>query len=561
MVRAFPYLLRPHLLASRNRARRRERGDLSRGLLFGGIGVIVFALLFRGASWLTGQLTGYAELGDYLLRLGLSWLFLTFLSFLAFSGVVTALSTFFLSDDLRLLVAAPVAPRRLFHARFLRTVVQAAWMVVVFLVPVLIGVGWARCATPAYYATALLTVVPFAIIPVAAGTAATFVLVNTFPARRARDILMLMGLLFAASLVIVLRFIRPEQLMRVESLPDLTDFFATLQSPITPLLPSFWAGETLFAALRGGSDLLHAGALWTTALASVVIMRAASERWYFSGYSRSQEAPKARFTKFRTLDVVARLLPLSPVRRQLLLKDMKIFLRDVSQWSQLLLLLALVLLYLYNFRVLDLQRIPYMSGYLKNVYAFVNLAMAGFVMATVAVRFVFPAVSIEGHSFWIIRTAPISLRDFLWSKFWTGLLPVFVLTEFLTVVANQFLGIDPFLKAVAAGAIVFMALALVGMATGLGARYPRFGADVSQAAGSYGGVTFMLQAVLFIVVMIVLLGWPSFAYLASRVRRVPLGAREQLLIAACFTAAAGMSVGLWINSMRAGVRALERMGE
>ena len=85
----------------------------------------------------------------------------------------------------------------------------------------------------------------------------------------------------------------------MESLPDLTDFFATLQSPITPLLPSFWAGETLFASLRGGRDLLHAGALWTTALASIVVVRAASERWYFTGFSRSQEAPKARFTRLR----------------------------------------------------------------------------------------------------------------------------------------------------------------------------------------------------------------------------------------------------------------------
>src|SRR6267378_4662922 len=333
-------------------------------------------------------------------------------------------------------------------------------MVVIFLAPVLMGIGWARCAGFMFYVTAILTVVPFSIIPVAAGTAATLVLVNTFPARRARDILMLMGLFFGASLVVVLRFIRPEQLLRVESLPDLTDFFATLQSPITPLLPSFWAGETIFASLRGGRDLLHAGALWTTALASIVIVRAASERWYFSGYSRSQEASKARFTRFRTLDVVARALPLSTVRRRLLVKDLKIFLRDVSQWSQLLLLLALVLLYLYNFSVLDLQRIPYMSGFIKNVYAFVNLGMAGFVMATVAVRFVFPAVSIEGHAFWIIRTAPISLRDFLWSKFWTGLVPVFVLTEFLTVVANEFLGVDPFLKVIAATAIVFMCFAL-----------------------------------------------------------------------------------------------------
>ena len=297
---------------------------------------------------------------------------------------------------------------------------------------------------------------PFSIIPVAAGTAATLMLVNTFPAKRARDILMLMGLLFAASLVIVLRFIRPEQLLKVESLPDLTDFFATLQSPITPLLPSFWAGETLFASLQGGRDLLHAGALWTTALASVVVLRAASERWYFSGFSRSQEAPKARFTQFRALDVVANALPLSTVRRQLLIKDLKIFLRDVSQWSQLLLLLALVLLYLYNFRVLDLSKIPYMSGFLKNIYAFINLGMAGFVMATVAVRFAFPAVSAEGASFWIIRTSPITLRDFLWSKFWTAFVPVLVLTEVLTVAANEFLGVDPFLKVVTALAIVFM---------------------------------------------------------------------------------------------------------
>ena len=559
-VRAFPYLLLPHLWASRNRARRRERGDFARGVLFGGIALIVFAALVQGSYWLTGHLLDYEELGDYLLRIGLSWLFLTFLSFLAFSGIVTALSTFFLADDLRLLVASPVATRRLFHARFFRTVVQASWMVVIFVVPILIGIGWARCAGPRFYLTAVATVVPFAVIPVAAGTVVTLLLVNTFPARRARDILMLMGLLFAASLVVVLRFIRPEQLLRVESLPDLTDFFATLQSPITPLLPSFWAGETLFASLAGGADVTHAAALWTTALASVVLVGAANERWYFSGYSRSQEAPKARFTHFRALDSVARALPLSTVRRQLLVKDLKIFLRDVSQWSQLLLLMALVLLYLYNFSVLDLQRIPYMSGYIKNVYAFVNLGMAGFVMATVAVRFVFPAVSSEGSAFWIIRTSPLSLRDFLWSKFWTGLVPVLALTEMLTVAANQFLGIDPLLKALSAIAIVLMSFALVGLATGLGARYPRFGADPSQAAGSYGGVAFMVQAVLFIIVIIALVGWPSSVYLLHQMRRAPFTPAQQLLMPVSLLAAVGVSLFVWLASMRSGVRALEGMG-
>ena len=561
MVRAYPYLLLPHLLSSRNRARRRERGDVSRGLLFGAVAIAVCVALFEGSFWLTGHLEDYAELGDFLLRMGLSWLFLTFLSFLAFSGVVTALSTFFLAEDLRLLLVAPVATRRLFHARFLRTVVQSSWMVVIFLVPVLLGIGHAKCAGITFYATALLTIVPFSIIPVAAGTGATLVLVNTFPAKRARDILMLMGLLFAASLVIVLRFIRPEQLLKVESLPDLTDFFATLQSPVTPLLPSFWAGETLFASLQGGRDLLHAGALWTTALASVVVLRAASERWYFSGYSRSQEAPKARFTRFRTLDVIAKALPLSTVRRQLLIKDLKIFLRDVSQWSQLLLLLALVLLYLYNFRVLDLSKIPYMSGFVKNIYGFVNLGMAGFVMATVAVRFAFPAVSAEGSAFWIIRTSPITLHDFLWSKFWTAFAPVLVLTEVLTIAANEFLGVDPFLKVVTALAIVLMTFALVGLAVGLGARYPRFGADPSQVAGSYGGVAFMMQAVLFVLVMIGLIGWPSSVYLLQGLRGRPLSGSQLSLIALCFAGASTLSITIWIGSMRSGVRALLAMGD
>ena len=561
MRSAFPYLLLPHAWSARNRIRRRERGDGVRGLLFGAIAVIVCAALFWGAFWLTTQLTAYAEFGDYLLRLGLSWLFLAFLAFLAFSGIVTALSTFFLSDDLRLLMAGPVSARRLFLARFARTVGSASWMVVIFMAPLLVGVGAGRCAPVGFYVTALFTVIPFAVIPVAVGTACTLMVVNVFPARRARDLLMLMGLVFAAGIVLLLRFIQPERLLRVESLPDITDFFATLQSPITPLLPSFWAGEALFASIQGGFDGLHQAALWTTAAAFTVVLGAAHERWHFPGYSRSQEAPRTRFAHFRALDRAARVLPLSPVRRQLLVKDVKVFLRDVSQWVQLLPLLALVLLYLYNFRVLDLDRIPYMSGFVKNLYAFVNLGMAGFVMATVAVRFVFPAVSAEGQAFWIIRTSPVSMHDFLWSKFWTALIPVLLFTEGLTIAANYLLAVDPFLMVVAAGGIVFMTFALVGLATGLGARYPRFGADATQAAGSYGGVVFMILAVLLIIVTIVLLGWPSSIYLLAQTGQIRfrLTPERQMIMAGCFTAAAAVCVATWLVAMRSGVRALDAM--
>jgi len=528
--------------------------------LFGGLGLGVAGVLFGITFWLTWQLLDYEELGDYLLRLGLGWLFLTFLSFVAFSAVVSSLSTFFLSEDLRLLLPAPVPAERLFHSRFARAVGQSAWMVVAFLLPVLLGVGLARCAPLAYYVLAVATVVPFVIVPSAIGSVVTLGLVSVFPARRARDVLMLMGLLFAIAIVMLLRAIRPERLLNVQSLPDVTAFFATLQSPVTPFLPSFWAGESLFAALRGGIDLLHLGALWTTALALTVLARIAYGRHYLAAWSKAQEARKARFTRLALLDPLVRRFPIEPPRRVLLVKDLRVFLRDTTQWSQLLLLVALALVYVYNFRVLDLDRLPYMSRVVKNAYAFVNLAMAAFVTSAVAVRFVFPAVSAEGPAFWIVRTAPVRMSSFLWSKLWTGLVPILLLAEGLTVVSNQLLGVAPFLKVLGAGAIAFMCLALVGLACGMGARHPRFGAEnVTQIAGSYGGVAFMVLAVLYILAMVALLAWPASQYLWHEYRGLPVGPRLQALMALSIGGAAALSLFTFWRSMRDGVRALQEL--
>jgi ABC-2 type transport system permease protein len=558
----FPFLLAPVLEAARNRARRRTPGDSLRIALFSGVGLFVFLSIFAGVFWLVWQLLDYEELGEYLVRLGLSWLFLTFLSFLTFSAIVTALSTFFLSEDLRLLFAAPVAIHRLFYSRLAKTVAQASWMVVVFMVPVLLGVGVARCAGFVYYASALLVTVPFVLIPVCAGCVVTLLLVNIFPARRARDVLMLMGLLFAAALVLTLRMLRPERLLSVQSLPDITGFFSTLQSPVTPLLPSFWAGECLFTALQGRLDALHFGALWTTALASVVLARAAFEHLYFTGFSKAQEARKARFTRLLVLEALIRRSPLGGVPRNLLVKDLKVFLRDTTQWSQLLLILALVLVYLYNFRVLDLDRIPYMSAVVRNAYAFVNLGMAAFVLSAVAVRFVFPAVSAEGPAFWLIRAAPVSMRAFLWSKFWTGLVPVLVLAEALTILSNEFLKTSFFLKVLGAAAVFFMSFALVGLAAGMGAEHPRFSAEnLTQVAGSPGGVSFMILAVLFILLEIGLLAWPTSFYLWSFYNGHPLGLARKLLMGFSFVLAAGLSLATLLIPMARGVRALDRLGD
>lgn len=558
--KGFPYLLLPTFLGTANRAKRREKGDLIRSVVFGAIAVGVGFTLFAVSFWLTWQLTDYEELGEYLLRLGLSWLFLTFLSFLAFSALVTSLSTFFLSDDLKLLLAAPIPQTRLFYSRYARALIQSSWMVLAFLTPVLLGIGLARCAPWSYYLTVPLVMTPFVIIPVAFGCVVTLMLVNVFPAKRARDILMLTGLLFAVAIVMLLRFIRPERLLSVRSLPDVTAFFATLQSPITPLLPSFWAGEAMFAPLMGRTGWLYLVALWTTALASTLIARMAYGALYFEGFSKSQEARKARFSRLGFMDTIAGWIPLSVSSRALLLKDVKIFMRDSTQWSQLLLLMALVAVYLYNFTVLDLERVPGMGRVIRNSYAFVNLAMASFVLSSIAVRFVFPAVSMESTSFWIIRTSPVSMGSFLWSKFVTGFVPIVFFATFLTIAANEMLAVHPFLKVLTAVAVMFMSLALVGLAAGLGAQYPRFGAEnVNQIAGSYGGVVFMVTAVAFICVEIALLAWPTSIFLFYEFRNRPIPGPRQIAMVVGIVSAFSLSLLVFWFSMKRGIRALTRL--
>jgi hypothetical protein len=104
-----------------------------------------------------------------------------------------------------------------------------------------------------------------------------------------------------------------------------------------------------------------------------------------------------------------------------------------------------------------------------------------------------------------------------------------------------------------------MTFAMTGLATGLGARYPRFGADPTQAAGSYGGVVFMILAVLYILVMIVLIGWPSSLWLFSRMRGFRLSAWREFTMAMSLVTAFAISIATWLLAMRSGVRALEDM--
>jgi ABC-2 type transport system permease protein len=140
-----------------------------------------------------------------------------------------------------------------------------------------------------------------------------------------------------------------------------------------------------------------------------------------------------------------------------------------------------------------------MTVLLRQLVPFLNLAVAGFVLASIAGRFVFPSVSLEGRALWLLRSSPLAMRDLLWAKFWVGAVPLFLLAILLVVATNLLLDVSPFVHAVSTAAIACLVFPLTAMALTFGTFYPQYDAEnAAQIPTSFGGLLFMLSAIVLI---------------------------------------------------------------
>jgi ABC-2 type transport system permease protein len=512
-------LLTPRYLAIRNRLTRLAPGDKLKTAVLGLLGLGFWVFMFLISFKVLSYFRSIEGLGDLLALRLMSMALLTFFSILVFSNIVTSLSTFYLSGELDILHTAPVKIEIIFRAKFIETIIDSSWITLIYGLPVFIAYGMVFKATVLYYLGLMLTIIPFLIIPAGIGIMVTMLLVNAFPARRAKDVLVLLGLLFFIVLYILLRMLKPEKLVDPDSFPSLVQYLTAMRAPVSPLLPSFWATEILSPLLRRikGESLFYLLMLWSTAGASIVIGEWVCGTIYAAGWSRSQEGKKAPISRSRLADAFFRftVLPFRGKMRAIIVKDIKLFFRDTSQWSQLFLIFALMVVYIYSFKLLPLERAAMPSFFLQNLISFLNLGMVGFVTASVAIRFVFPAVSLEGASFWIIRSAPLSLRDFLWAKFWSSLLPLMMLSEILIVLSNTLLKVTPFMMWLGIITVFLMTFGITALGVGLGAVFPRFKHEnVAQIPTGFGGIVYMLVTMLFIGVVIALEAWPVYKIFA-----------------------------------------------
>jgi ABC-2 type transport system permease protein len=167
---------------------------------------------------------------------------------------------------------------------------------------------------------------------------------------------------------------------------------------------------------------------------------------------------------------------------------------------------ALVVIYLYNFKLLPIDRAAFSEEFITNLISFLNIGIAGFIITSLSARFVFPSIGAEGGAFYHIRSSPISIRRFLFYKYLFYVIPFTVLSLILITMSNRILHIEGPMWWISIFTNLFITWAVVALALGFGAVYADFKTENKTVTmGSMGAIMFLLTATA-IQVLIIFIG-------------------------------------------------------
>ncbi|HRP46086.1 MAG TPA: hypothetical protein PLT07_00935 [Trueperaceae bacterium] len=481
--------------------------------LVGGAAYLGFRLVRFGVAWLYAYpLIG--TIAPAVTQRSLEGLFLMLMAAVLFSVLIASIGTLYGSEDLELLLAQPTSTAAVFGMKVLELFVNTAGLPLIFTLPVLVGVGAALHAPPLFYLVGTVAAAALYAMPVTLGALLALLLVRLSPAGRVREVATAISISAAAAALLGLRALRPEQLARIR--PEDSDAFERFLAAFARLeigwLPPAWASSASWAALDGRlaiSVLLLVGVAVGGLLLTGALARLAFSRGWVKSLDTTP-APRTR-ASYRTpaweMFLGSRSGPIGAI----IAKDMRVFFRDVQQWSQVIVLAALAGVYFVSLAAIDLP-----TQQFRDVIGALNIAFVSFIVAGVALRVAYPSVSYEAGTYWLVQTQPVRKRDLVLAKFLFTLPLMVALALGLGVAAGRVLDLSPTLAFGAPLAAALSAVGLTGLAVGLGASHPRFSyTNPNELAMTPGALTFVGLGMAYSVLLTLLLARPAWVALRN----------------------------------------------
>ncbi len=441
---------------------------------------------------------------------------------LVFSMAILLYGGMYQSPEAKLLLTLPVRAETIFMHKFRESLWFASWGFVLLGSPMLVAYGVVREAPWTYFMLILPLMLAFVMIPAALGGIACMALVGWLPRMR----LHALSIAITASCVGLVwlgwTFLSQPRL-DVMSTAWFERTFARLAITEQKLFPSWWLSSGLLEAARPPergqvSGFLEAMKFLSLLIANAMVLQLASA-WlaravYRQGFSHlASEVPARRRRKSVWID---RLLlgddaAVGRPLRLLLVKDLRLFRRDIAQWSQFLIFFGLLGLYFLNLRSFN-----YHTAY-ASMIGFLNLAVVGLILSTFTTRFVFPMISMEGRRFWVLVLLPVQRDQIVWSKFFFSFVGGLLPCAGLVFLSDSMLGLEWHLVAQHEYCCLLLCLGLSGIAVGLGAKMPDLReSSAAKISSGFGGTLCLVVSSMYIMIVVVVAAVPTHLFLLSR---------------------------------------------
>ena len=200
----------------------------------------------------------------------------------------------------------------------------------------------------------------------------------------------------------------------------------------------------------------------------------------------------------------------------------------------------------------------YEEEYVTNLISFLNIGLTGFVVASLAARFVYPSIGAEGGSFYIIMSSPLSTARYILHKYLFYVVPFTILALILLVVSNSLLNITGPMWWISVTTGLLITWTILAMALGFGALYADFKAEnMAAALGGIGAILFLFTAIGFEMAIIFLGGAPVYRLMRSWLRHGTIAGSDLWTLVGWIFASLAISLFLALFFIRTGIRKLE----
>jgi len=504
----------------------------------------------------------YRDIGEPLLWRMIGITILTVFGLLVVSNLITGIATIFRSPETEFLFARPVSPGSIFLGRFTDNLVYSSWSLAVLGIPIIVAWGWQFDLS----IWVIIGLVIFGLLPlvlISAELGSLLLMVFIFLTRKISP-RMIVILALAASLGFIgWQITRQDRSLIVGGVARTSTverYLAQLdQQSRSIITPAHWLTSSM-RSIHQGNGRRALFLILFLSLTAIVWLRwiyLAAERIYYKSWIVFGETAGRggnRLTSTIANRFTSGFIP-NPMK-SLLLKDILQFVRNPNQWAQFLILVAFLLIYLFNLLYVS-SRFDFTNPYWKTLVLFLNFAFTGFILATLSVRFIFPLISLEGRGFWLVRSAPVSIGVLFWEKFFLAFLIFLGLCELIIYFSNQSLHVGHTMMILTTAAIFMMGATLTALAIGLGALLPDFRDESPmRIASTPGGVLTVVISLVYVSLMVAVLAWPARGYFVYLTGEGPFPAAKILQALALVT---GLNALTFILPLRLGRRSIQVM--